>query len=303
MPRPEEMHQRATPTASATDRWRDLALILLGEVALLLLVALGGTAWYLQLPRVLLGLVWTLYAPGYVLVAALFPRSNDLDGSERVAASFGLSWAVLPPIALLLDKLPWGLRPWPMALSLAAFCVLCGVVAGHRRSKPPDRHRAISPTRRSLKGRWPGKSVNGQLKSGGLTVLLFVLLGVLTLLVLALVVIPGHGSHVTELYLLGPQGMAADYPREVRVGEPITVTVGIVDRETSRTAFRLDVMEGERRLGQEGPLWLEPGERLEQPISFAPVTTGDDVAVVFRLYRDKETAPYRSVRLWLKVTG
>jgi uncharacterized membrane protein len=47
---------------------------------------------------------------------------------------------------------------------------------------------------------------------------------------------------------------------------------------------------------------LEPGETDERPVSFTPLAAGDDVEVLFYLYRDGVEGPYRSLRLWLKVT-
>ena len=40
--------------------------------------------------RILLGLLFILFFPGYVLICALFPRREDLDGVERLAWSTGL---------------------------------------------------------------------------------------------------------------------------------------------------------------------------------------------------------------------
>jgi len=48
--------------------------------------------------RIILGLPLVLFLPGYSLIAALFPRKDDLDGIERVALSFGLSIAIVPLI-------------------------------------------------------------------------------------------------------------------------------------------------------------------------------------------------------------
>ena len=44
--------------------------------------------------RTILGLFLILFIPGYSLIAALFPKKDDLDGIERAALSFGLSIAV-----------------------------------------------------------------------------------------------------------------------------------------------------------------------------------------------------------------
>jgi len=64
----------------------DLALVIALTLACILFVMvppLNGTP-----VRVLLGLLLVLFLPGYSLVAALFPRRDDLDGIERIALRF-----------------------------------------------------------------------------------------------------------------------------------------------------------------------------------------------------------------------
>ena len=60
--------------------------------------------------RVILGLPFLLFFPGYVLVAALFPR-GEIDGIERVALSFGMSIAVTALIGLGLNY-TYGASGW-----------------------------------------------------------------------------------------------------------------------------------------------------------------------------------------------
>jgi uncharacterized membrane protein len=64
----------------------------------------------------------------------------------------------------------------------------------------------------------------------------------------------------------------------------------------------LVIINEELLVGQAGPVRLEPGAIDERPVSFAPAVVGDDVEVAFLLYRDGIAEPYRSLRLWLKVT-
>jgi len=85
--------------------WWDVALTLLGALLLLLLIAFPNL-WPL---RLLLGILFVLFIPGYWMVTALFPRDDAIDGIERIALSIGLSIAIVPPIALILDRLPWDL--------------------------------------------------------------------------------------------------------------------------------------------------------------------------------------------------
>ena len=41
--------------------------------------------------RIILGLPFALFLPGYLLMAVLFPEKDEFDGSARIALSIGLS--------------------------------------------------------------------------------------------------------------------------------------------------------------------------------------------------------------------
>jgi len=88
--------------------------------------------------RTILGLPMVLFLPGYALIAALFPRKDDLDGIERLALSFGLSIAVVPLLGLALNYTPLGIRLNPILLTLDIFTLIMCAVAIKRRSVLPD---------------------------------------------------------------------------------------------------------------------------------------------------------------------
>jgi hypothetical protein len=89
--------------------------------------------------RIVLGLPYVLFVPGYALIAALFPEGSErpgdqdteatdsepaadierqgIDGIERVALSFGLSIAVVPLVGLVLNFTTWGIRLLPIIVS------------------------------------------------------------------------------------------------------------------------------------------------------------------------------------------
>ena len=82
--------------------------------------------------RILLGLPFILFIPGYVLIFALFPSKktdNGIDTLERIALSFGLSIAIVPLIGLGLNYTPWGIRLEPILLSLFIFIISVGLIA------------------------------------------------------------------------------------------------------------------------------------------------------------------------------
>lgn len=247
--------------------------------------------------RLALGLVYVLFIPGYTLQAALFPRKTDLDGTERLALSFGLSIAVIPPIALALDKLPWGIRPWPIVASLGVVIAVCSAVAGYRRGRIPNEERFAPAVELDVRGWWAAQDRANRL-------LYAVFAGaVLTAFISAGVILfsPKPGERFTEFYMLGAQGMAEDYPREVSAGQAISVTVGIRNQEGVAASYRVEARDGQGVIGQAGPTLLKPGEKFEGPLVFTPLQTGDDVLVTFALYRDYQASPYRTLKLWLKV--
>ncbi|MGB9827804.1 DUF1616 domain-containing protein [Thermosphaera chiliense] len=85
--------------------------------------------------RYLLGTVYVLFLPGYVLVEALYPGEDDLKPLERLALSIGLSLAVIPLIGLLLNYTPWGIRLDPLITALTLYNTAIGLVAAERKHK------------------------------------------------------------------------------------------------------------------------------------------------------------------------
>lgn len=88
--------------------------------------------------RIILGLSFILFFPGYMLICALFPRKGDLDSVERLALSFGLSIAVTSLIGLTLNYTPFGIRLYSIIFSLFSFILLMSIVAVYRRKIIPS---------------------------------------------------------------------------------------------------------------------------------------------------------------------
>jgi uncharacterized membrane protein len=78
--------------------------------------------------RYVLGGVFILFLPGYMLISALYPRAGELDELERLALSIGLSLAIVPLVGLVLNYTPWGITLAPIMVSLAVLAELLGVV-------------------------------------------------------------------------------------------------------------------------------------------------------------------------------
>jgi uncharacterized membrane protein len=269
----------------------DLVAISAASACLLAIIA-----WLPDAPvRVVLGLPFVLFFPGYTLIAALYPRRDDLDGIERLALSLGLSLAVVPLIGLVLNYLPWGIRLLPILTGLTLFIAACSVAAARRRAQLPPSERFAADIRPILQAAralpWP--TIGLSAAAIGLVLFLGFRFGVL------------GGSRVgetfTEFYVLGPAGKAEGYPQRVFAGEEAEVMLGIVNHEARQARYTVQIRAGEDLLRTLGPITLSHEQKWEERVTFSPRRAGERVKVEFLLHVDEDTAPYRSLHLWLRV--
>ncbi len=121
------------------------------------------------------------------------------------------------------------------------------------------------------------------------------------------IVTPKQGEKFTEFYILGPEGMADDYPTDLAVGEVGEVIIGVVNHEYASITYLLEVKLNETVIGGD-ELHLEHNETWEEPFFFKADEKGEDQKVEFLLYRDQDHnesdetwEPYRSLHLWVDV--
>lgn len=259
-------------------------------LAVLIVLDVSGTV------RIAFGLPSVLFFPGYTLIAALFPARDDLDGIERVALSFGLSIAVVPLLGLILNYTPWGIRLYPILLSLLVFTIMMSIIAIYRRNKLSFEKRFVV-------------SLNVETtKWGDLSrldkILSVALVGVIILAVGSIYYVsttPKVGEKFTEFYILGPSGKADAYPRDMKTGEDKEVILGTVNHEYRPVSYTAEVrMDGyvKKRLG---PFELKNEEKKEESVSFSVYEPHENLKVEFLLFKDGESDPYRSLHLWVNV--
>lgn len=141
---------------------------------------------------------------------------------------------------------------------------------------------------------------------------LYIVLGFALLAAFALVlsfwIIPSPAEYFTEFYLLGPEGLAEGYPRQARVGEPLQVKMGVVNRERTSQTYRLEIWVQDpgdpsrrQQVAALDPFDLTPGMVLARPVAWSMPWAGPDQQVEFLLFRQGDTDPYRRLRLILDV--
>jgi uncharacterized membrane protein len=187
--------------------------------------------------RIILGLPFILFIPGYVLIFALFPtRITDkgIDSIERIALSFGLSIAIVPLIGLGLNYTPWGIRLQPILLSVFIFIIGVGSIAIYRWTKTDTSERFTIALDVAL----PKAE---QRIDKALTLMLGAAIIIAITSLTYVIVVPKTGEKFTEFYLLSTERRADDYPTNLTVGEEASVIIGIVNHEYRPITYTVEV--------------------------------------------------------------
>jgi len=245
--------------------------------------------------RIFLGFILVLFLPGYLLIAILFPRKNDLDWVERVTLSFGLSIAIVPLLLWALIYTQSGLKLAPVLIFLSTFTILLSLIAWVRRLKLPVEERFMVPFERLLKVNL-GQSV---LDKGLSIVLIASIIGSSATLIYVIVT-PKTNVRFTEFYLLNPNGTASDYPTDLTVGEEGKVIIGIVNHKYENVTCRLEVNFNGNLIYKEY-VFLNENEKVEKLFIFKSKKIGENQKLEFLLYNSQETEAYRTLHLWVSI--
>jgi uncharacterized membrane protein len=269
--------------------------------------------------RQVLGLIFVLFLPGYAASAALFPENDQIDGIERVALSFGLSIAIVPLIGLALNFTPWGIRLDPILASVSAFIIGVSIVGWYRRMRlPADERFSIV--------------VNFEMDFKGMPLVDKILtIGIVVMLIASVVVLawavstPRVGERFTQLAILGPGGMATDYPRNLTVGQDATVLLTIKSFEHRAQNYTIMIVltnstDNSTTASQYSIDWaqthsLDPHQGIVQNLSLQhlqyynqtfefDVTAPGTWKLQFLLYTEGQPLTqdaYREVHLWLNI--
>ena len=269
-------------------------LLLIDILSLLLIGIILVTPF--RIARIILGLALVLFFPGYMFITALFPKRSDLDLIERVTLSFALSIALIPLIGFILNFTRWGIRLYPILISLTAFMMVTSMVAWIRRAR-------ISPFQRFniiLNINFP--SLSKQSKFGkALTVAIISSIIMAMGSLIYVISTPKRGEKFTEFYILAKKGRTEGYPQKLWVGETEHLILGIENHEYRQTTYTAKMLIGEKEVRLIGPIILKNQEKWEKKIIFTPTQPGKKIRVEFLLYKNGHDDPYRSLHLWMDV--
>jgi uncharacterized membrane protein len=213
------------------------------DLALIVLLSLLLAAFIYLVPdspaRIIIGIPFIIFFPGYALIATLFPEKKSLDTIERIALSFGLSIAVVPLIGFGLNYTPFGIRLDPILWSLILFNAVMSVLGIWRRSVSSEPFLPFNP---NLMVKGSKEKFRMGAKTDKVLTVVLVLSILSSVVALAYVVaVPRQGEQFTEFYVLGPGGKATDYPHNLTVNQSASVILGMANHEYHTVNYTVEV--------------------------------------------------------------
>jgi len=272
--------------------------------------------------RIILGLPFLLFFPGYALVNALFVNKGGVDNIEQIMLSFGMSIAITALIGFGLNYTSWGIRLESIVFSITCFIFVMSGVALFRRAQLLRVNKFTTEFILRL------PSLGGSTLSKSLSIILVIaIFGALGTLAYTLTE-PKIGERFNEFYILGIDSKAEGYPtlyilNNGNVSQVIyedgavdaisgfgKVILGIVNQRQQTEVCYIEMTINGQSANIEfngtitnklGPIELQQGERWENEIGIIPDHIGNSQEVELFLYNSTETTVVDSLHFWINV--
>lgn len=213
----------------------DFCLIVLLSVLIVLIIYVVPD----NLTRMIVGLPFILFFPGYALTVTLFPETHPLNSIERITLSLVLSLVVVPLIGFILNFTPLGIRLEPILWSLSLFSVVLSLFAVRRRRNtvmpflPIGLGQIAVPIRKMFQRK--------EDRNRMVTVIMIIAVMSSVIAVAYAVVVPREGERFSDFYVLGPGGEAAGYPKDLSVNQSGQVIIGIANHEKHTVNYTVEI--------------------------------------------------------------
>lgn len=273
------------------------------DLALVLVLATILIITALTLPdgnvlRIVFGLPFVLFLPGYSLVSALWAKKSELDGLERVALSLGLSIAIVPLVGLGLNYTPWGITLISIVISMYCLILIMVGITWFRRSRLSIEDRFVLNLD-LFYDKMAKLSSTDKLIAFMVAAVLVIGVGLLIYIALN----PPREKY-TELYILDENGTIDNHPSSLEVNESASVIIVVVCHEQENTDYstviKLVPEDGANRTLEEYNFSLVDGEKWSETFNFS-VNESGNFKLEVELFKEDETVPYRTNHIRIDV--
>lgn len=139
-------------------------------------------------------------------------------------------------------------------------------------------------------------------------VVLFIIVGVAVVLTAAIIcisVIPSEGDRFTEFYMLSKDGKASDYPSEISAGQPVSVKLGIINREGADANYRIQAIANGAIINTIETGIVPNSQKWERSVDIDSGSTAGNQTIKFFLYMNDGITPHlqNPLVLHIKIIG
>jgi uncharacterized membrane protein len=244
--------------------------------------------WYVP------GSLFICFIPGYLLLAVMFPKNEDLEWVERFALSCGLSLILTSLIGLALNYTQWGIHLRFILIVLAVFTLILCFMAFLRMKGLPVKVRFSLPKLEKMLS-------------------LFLIISVILAIGTAAYLLikpeennkftPEENNKFTDFKITGSitgqDVKASNYTLNLTSGQKVGLNIGLVNHENSTVNYQLLVKENNTIFKQDN-ITLQNNEKLTIPFNFTAGLPGQR-KMEFLLYKLPEKNPYQTQSLWLNI--
>lgn len=266
--------------------------VLLGIFVLTLVLFIFTYLVPLQLLRVLLGIPFLLFFPGFVLLTVIAPERDDMSTTDRIVLSLVLSIVADSFIGFILHYTASGITLESVLFSMTIFVVFF-IAAGFVRLAMLSREEeamvdfSVDTT-----------PASGALNAAFLTLMAVVVIGALVAGVY-FALAPKSDESFTQFYIVKQDRGALYSPAESSAGDRASVVVGITNNEGDRVDYRVRATVNGERYTEIDSIALNHGQQWQEEITF-PVPASGEKQIEFLLFKNQENEPYlNSLRLWI----
>jgi uncharacterized membrane protein len=275
--------------------------------------------------RYVLSIPIVFFIPGYCLIAALFPKADDIDILERIALSIGLSIAVAPLIGLVLNYTPWGIRLEPVVISLTIFTLVMILIAHYRRALVPAEERFRTRVFSRVKSISDEIVPTAEKGIDRFLSICLVIVIIITIVTTAFVILfPNEGERFSEFFILSEKMTSSGYPDQLIPEVNYPLYIGLGNQEHRNVTYTVETWilrtEFDTATNTSHILTMDPGERLTLtlaqnetriiPYNLSVRESGID-RIEFLLFNetvpgseitgfDRIDASYRDLHLWVE---
>ncbi|MBI5458350.1 DUF1616 domain-containing protein [Methanobacterium sp.] len=235
------------------------------------------------------GSLFICFIPGYLLLAVMFPKNDDLELVERFALGCGSSLILTSLIGLAFNYTPWSIRLELILIVLAVFSLIFCLITFIRTKKLPlERRLRIRKLEKVL----------------GIFLIICIILTIgtaaYTLLIPGSIQTDDNKTNFTDFYIKGVDVNASNYTLNLTSGTKSNLTMVLVNQEGSTVNYRLLVRVNNTTLKQDN-VTLQDNQQMEIPLNFTAGTLGQR-KMEFILYKLPDQNPYQTRSLWMKIT-